>query len=134
MDVSIEYLESLTQEQLDTIDVGLKLLSEARRDVTTFLVCTTFRIGETSTTLSSSKNSTVKEIVYHDGTYQYRNGNAATFELKLDVESVFEAYKQWYINPENYPIHKNVDVFRLRAATMRKQAEASHGNSEGEIV
>lgn len=121
MNITIDALDNLTPDQLDLIDLAQKLLGEARRDLATVKEYCKFRLGETCITLNDSL--TTKEYIFHNGTYQLRQGGRA-YELQMTDNAIFEAYKLWANAAQATQIYKDVGVFRARVLTMRQALES----------
>lgn len=126
MDINLEFLDSLTAEDIAAITVGRDLLSNARKDVEAFLENCLFHIGETSLTVNESKN--VTEYVFSTGVWQRRSG-ADVFELQIDVGPVFDAYKKVYLDGTGVKLAQNVEAFRERARQLRNKNQSVEDNN-----
>lgn len=120
MDINLEFLESLTAEDISAITVGRDLLDKARTDVAAFRENCLFHIGETSLTVYSSL--AVQEYIFNTGIWQRRSGSDV-FELQIDVEPVFDAYKKVYLDGTGTKLTQNVEAFRDRARQMRNHTQ-----------
>lgn len=93
IEITIDFLESLTATDMERIEVYNCLLAEAKEAVSTICAAYSFKIGEDKIVIWKDTHNA--EYLTHSGVWQARYFHQ-TYDLAVTVDSIFNAYKAEY--------------------------------------
>lgn len=105
MEITMDMLNNLSAEDLENIVIYRNLLTDAKSDVAAIVSAYKFKIGEEVITIWDDSNNA--EYLTHSGFWKARYLHQS-YDVKIDAESVFDVYKEEYLNKKSKSITRNV--------------------------